>query len=69
MFDAGDERWEEKGCEVVLQPKGGSAESMRWRRGKTNDGVDVREAVLVEQSLDIFGEEAVVCGEKVENVR
>lgn len=68
VLDARDERWEEKGSKVVLQKKSGSAMSKRTVMNSTNDGVDVREAVLVEQGLDILGKEAIVCGEKVENV-
>lgn len=35
---------------------------------QTNDSVDLREAVLVEQCLDILGKEAIVCGKEVEDV-
>lgn len=63
---------EEEGRELVLRRLQGQhevADRERTSARETHDGVDVLEAVRVEEVLDVLAEEALVRREEVEDVR
>jgi hypothetical protein len=69
VSQAGDERGKEEGGELVLWLRRGQKGKIGGAKKETYDCVDMLETVRVEDVLNIFAEEALVCGKQIEDVR